>query len=500
MAATLTMGIDLGTQSLKVICYDPHARAIVASASQPLELFAGSDGAREQQASDWISALHSCLASIDPAIKSAVAAIGVSGQQHGFVPLDGNGNVLAPVKLWCDTATEQECTDITAAVGGPEACMQLTGNTLAVGFTASKILWLRRHLPDAYAQLAHILLPHDYLNYHLTGVFAMEYGDASGTGLLDIRTRTWSQELLQAIDPDRDIAGCLPTLTQPNSVIGTLRPEFAEVTGLPAAAIVSPGGGDNMMAAVGTANVTPGRLTASLGTSGTLFGFSDAPISDKDGNLAGFCASTGGWLPLLCTMNCTVATEQIRSLIGLDVSELDKVASQSAPGAGGIITLPFFNGERTPNLPKGKAVIFGLDTQNATHANLLRSAMEAAVFGLRTGLEAFARQGMTFDRVTLTGGGSNSPLWRQICADILKLPVVVLRQEENAALGAALQALWVWEGASGANTDISDIVDAHLSVAKEKSCTPDPVRAATYDQIYSSYKDLIEALAPQFGV
>ncbi|HET8764297.1 MAG TPA: FGGY family carbohydrate kinase, partial [Rhodanobacter sp.] len=199
-------GLDLGTQSVKLLVYDPAARRRVALHSRHLALSSGEDGTREQLAADWVDAIRACFAELEPKLRAGIAAIGVSGQQHGFVPLDADGRVLAPVKLWCDTSSQRECAEITAAAGGEQACIDLAGNPVLVGYTASKLPWTRRHRPDAYAALAGIALPHDYVNFWLTGERWMECGDASGTGWLDVRTRRWSAPMLAATDAQRDLA------------------------------------------------------------------------------------------------------------------------------------------------------------------------------------------------------------------------------------------------------------------------------------------------------
>lgn len=496
MTAETVIGVDLGTQSIKVIFYQPANRQVIACAQRPLSLDARHDGTREQDAEDWISAFEACLGDIDPTIKETAVALSVSGQQHGFVPLDKNGFVLAPVKLWCDTSTDEECSEILEKVGGEKACRQLTGNSVPAGFTASKILWLKKNKPDLYQELATILLPHDFMNFYLTGVRCMEFGDASGTGLLDVRTRGWQSSLLKAIDPDRNLEKCLPPLIHSTTPVGQLRANLAQRLNLPENLIVAAGGGDNMMAAIGTGNVCEGTLTASLGTSGTLFAYANKPITDEQGDLAAFCSSTGGWLPLLCTMNCTVATEQIRNLLDTSVQDLESLTAPIRAGSEGVITLPFYNGERTPNLPAATATIFGLDMTNTTAAHLLRSAMEAAVFGLKEGLSAFNRNGMQFDSVVLTGGGSTSATWRQIFANVFNLPVKVVEQEENAAFGAALQALWCLAHHRGNTSTIQDITQEHVRFSTDQFTEPDQNTVKVYEKHYERYRDLVKALTP----
>ncbi|MCB1615381.1 MAG: xylulokinase [Pseudomonadales bacterium] len=492
------VGLDLGTQGVKLLAYDFMQKKLLASASAPLELISRPDGTREQLAEWWIDAVRHCFSAIPQSVKDGVVAIGVSGQQHGFVPLDKNGKVLAPVKLWCDTATEKACRDIIEAAGGDDACFALTGLHPKTGYTLSKIRWLRDHQPEVYAQLSTILLPHDYLNYFFTGNYCMECGDASGTGLLDVRQRRWSHALINIVDADRDLATCLPPLIEPFQQAGKIRPALAAELGLPESVVLSAGGGDNMMAAIGTGNVVPGELTASLGTSGTLFAFSNEPLNDEQGDLAAFCSSTGGWLPLLCTMNCTIATEQIRKLLKLQQASMDALAAKVAPGADGVVTLPFYNGERTPNLPNAKAVVFGLDHNNTSESHLLRSAMESAIFGLKNGVAAFSRCGLGFREVTLTGGGSNSAVWRQMCADILELPVRVLKQNENAAFGAALQALWCYSHEQQQALPLQAIVEQHLAYDESGFCEPDRDAIQVYQGTYQRYADLIEAVKPLY--
>ncbi|MCW4455828.1 xylulokinase [Flavobacterium sp. MXW15] len=494
----LFVGLDVGTQSVKLVAYDPQARALVATHDQALELIAGEDGSREQRAEWWIEAIAACFARLEPAQRARVVAIGVSGQQHGFVPVDAAGRVLAPAKLWCDTSTQAECGEIMAALGGPARTIELAGNPILAGYTASKLPWTRRHRPQVYAELAHILLPHDYVNSWLTGEYFCEYGDASGTGWLDVRSRTWSKELLHATDPQRDLGRCLPPLVE----AGTLFPlaaATAEALDLPHGVVVAAGGGDNMMAAFGTGAVVPGRLAMSLGTSGTLFAYSDTPVVDADGAWAAFCSSSGGWLPLICTMNCTVATESIARLFGFSAREGDARIAATAPGAGGLTLLPFLNGERTPDLPHGKGVLTGLDPANASAANFYRAAMEGATYSLKYGFDAFVRAGMAFDSIVLTGGGANSPAWRQMVADVFDLRVEVPRHTEGAAFGAALQALWSLRRAQGEATPLAELVAAHVATDPALAAVPDPQRVAAYRPPYQRFLEHLGAVRPLYA-
>jgi len=492
------IGIDNGTQSTKVIFYNFTSGKIAASASAPHDIISKDDGTREQNASWWITALETCFNSIDPEIKKTAVGIGVSGQQHGFVPLDTDGNVLCNVKLWCDTSTVAECAEIENRFGGPERLIEETGNRILPGYTASKILWLKNRHPDLYSRMKHILLPHDYLNYYLTGKYSMEYGDASGTALLDIRNRVWSGDVLKALDPDRNLISCLPKLSEAHEPAGNVTKKVSEKLGIPEGIIVSSGGGDNMMGAIGTGAVSPGVVTMSLGTSGTIYGFSEKPVIDKTGALAAFCSSTGGWLPLLCTMNCTVATELMRGLFEYGVKEFDRRAADAPAGSEGIITIPFFNGERTPNLPNGKGCIMGMTAANLRKENIFRSSLESAILGMRMGLESFQDLGFKVTEVRLIGGGSKSAEWRQISSDILNLPVVIPEIEESAALGAALQGLWTYNYHTGNKSDIGSLCKKHVKLNPDKGCRPDKGNAAVYNKTYKQYNRYIDSLKEIF--
>ncbi|MEL7536549.1 MAG: xylulokinase [Pseudomonadota bacterium] len=492
---TTVLGIDLGTQHLKVVFLDTASGDIVASAQAPLELTQGADGTAEQQAHWWTEALGVALAQIDTRIRSSAVAIGVSGQQHGFVPLDAAGNVLAPVKLWCDTSTAPEAAALNAAFGGEARCIEELGNPILPGYTASKVRWFKENQLALYERMATILLPHDYLNFYLTGERCMEAGDASGTGFFDVRARAWSRRMLQVIDPERDLAACLPAVAIDNEVIGKLLPKVASALGLPVGISVSIGGGDNMMGAIGTGNVRPGTVTMSLGTSGTVYAYAENPIVDPKGNIAAFCSSTGGWLPLLCTMNCTVSTELFRGLLGVDIGAFEALVSVAPCGSDGLITVPFFNGERTPNLPNAKGIIVGIDSHNLVAGNLLRSQVEGATFALRFGIDELAALGRPAEEIVLTGGGARSATWRQIVADVCGVPVVVPASDEGAALGAALQAMALIDG----ERDLAALVEVFVRRDDSQGCMPNTAGVRDYSDVYQSYQRAVAQAIALYG-
>ena len=498
----LFLGIDSGTQATKAVVVDRRDGRLFAAGSFPHALIEDDTGKREQEPAEWIRAASRALEAVlsHPDVdRGNVRAIGVSGQQHGMVALDREGKVIRPAKLWCDTATAEEAQWLTDQLGGPRRTLRLIGNSIAVGFTASKILWLKNHEPDEYERLACVLLPHDYLNYWLTGQKRCEYGDASGTAYLDVRNRNWSKEVLGAIDPSGRLLDCLPEILEPREPVGTLRREVAVALQLPEGVLVSSGGGDNMMAAIGTGNVTPGVVTASLGTSGTIYAFSPHPVVDPQGELAAFCSSDGNWLPLVCTMNVTVSTELTRSLLGLDVRSLNRMAGDAPVGSGGILLLPYFHGERTPALPNARATLYGLTGTNLLAGNLCRAAMEGATFGLRYGLDVMKRNGIDPKEIRLVGGGANSPLWRQIVADVFDCPVVCPSTREAAALGAALQAMWCYLGQRGEGTPLKEITDACVGLDRSSLAEPEPVHAGRYSEIYDRYLKLNEIMKGMYG-
>jgi xylulokinase len=488
-------GIDCGTQSTKVILIDSQRGVILAEGQAPHQLISHDNGAREQDPQWWIDALvsafHQAVASagID---SHSIAGISVSGQQHGLVALDKNGRVLLPAKLWCDTETAPQNADFVAALGGDYACLSKLGLLVQTGYTASKILWLKQTHPELYRQLDSVLLPHDYLNFWLTGERVAECGDASGTGLLDVRSRQWSRDAVNAIDDSEHLWQALPTLINARDMVGTVRAEVAQLLGLNDKVFVASGGGDNMMGAIGTGNISPGVVTMSLGTSGTLYAFNDQPMTAANPLLAGFCSSTGGWLPLICTMNMTAASSLVQDLFKLDLAEFNQRLEEAPIGAQGVRMLPFFNGERVPNLPLASGSIHNLNSNNFTQANLCRAVVESASFGLRFGLDLLRDSGVKVTQVRLIGGGSNSPVWRQMIANIMGVEVVCPVEGEAAALGAAIQAAWCIDE----RMPLSHWCNRFVALDPTRSATPEPLQVAQYNPIYQDYLQELQRQYP----
>jgi xylulokinase len=496
---SLFIGIDSGTQSVKAVVLDLDAGKVIAEARAPHALIEGLPvGHMEQHPRDWVSAMDRVIGEVAAKIdRSRVRGIGVSGQQHGFVPLDAGGQVIRPAKLWCDTSTTAECAIITKKLGGPKGAIRKTGNLILPGFTAPKILWLKRNEPENYRRLRRVLLPHDYLNFHLTGNAFMEFGDASGTALMDVRRRVWSNDAIRAID--KNLADWLPPLSESDAAAGTLRPELASLYGFSSEVVVSAGGGDNMMGAIGTGNVSPGVISASFGTSGTIYAFANKPVVDPDGEIAAFCSSTGGWLPLLCTMNVTTVTEQVRTLFGYTHNTLNDTAAAAPAGADGLLLLPYFAGERTPNVPDGSGVLLGLNQKTFNPGHVARAAMEGVTMGMNYGLRRLATLGVKAKEIRVTGGGAKSAVWRQMMADIFGVPVVGMVEEEGAALGGALQAAWCVARRESRKAKITDFTSGVVAVKEETRCTPTKANVARYRELQAVQDKLSVALRDVFA-
>ncbi|MEO6848671.1 MAG: xylulokinase [Chthoniobacterales bacterium] len=483
------LGLDCGTQSTRALALDWETGIVLAVASQAhSSLISRPDGTMEQNPSEWVAAAEASLTEVIAALgtqRDRVRGIGVSGQQHGLVLLNAKGDVIRRAKLWCDTSTTKQCADLTARLGGVEAVIREIGNTMRPGYTAPKIAWVYEHEPENWASTESVLLPHDYLNFWLTGAKSMEYGDASGTALLDISRRQWSTRVVEAVAPG--LYEKLPPLHSSHEPAGILRTALASRWGLASNVMVSAGSGDNMMSAIGTGNVRPGIVTASLGTSGTLFAFSPVPFVDPVGEIAGFCDATDNWLPLVCTMNLTLVTEHVRHLFGWDFARLDEEIRSVPAGAGGLVFLPYLVGERTPDLPAATGTLAGLTLQNFQPAYLARAAMESVTFGLAAGLQRLTT--IQPEEVRLTGGGSNSPVWRQICADIFGVPTVQAANE-GAAFGAALHAGWT----TTPDESLTAITDRLVHVNEATRCLPRPEFAESYLKATQKSASLLAAL------
>lgn len=486
------LGVDCGTQSTKVVVVDVDHGVIRGEASQGHSLIEGDNGRREQHVEDWIAALRGAFhAALEAAGVSAraIRGIGVSGQQHGMVALDREGQPLYPAKLWCDTETAEQNADLVERLGGESGCLEKLGLVLQTGYTASKLAWLREKHPETYQRIDTLLLPHDYLNFWLTGEIVAEAGDASGTGYFDTCQRRWREDVFAVIAPELDPQRVLPRLIDSHEPAGYVRPAIARELGLSEDVVVASGGGDNMMGAIGTGNITPGLVTLSLGTSGTVCAYSPEPVRAENAMVANFCSSSGGWLPLICTMNVTSATTRVREMFGFDLTAFGEHVASAPIGAEGVTVLPFFNGERVPALPQASASFLGLTSRNTTPSNLCRAVVESTTFGMRYGLEMLGGLADGVSQIRLIGGGANSAIWRQMVADITGTEVVCPQITDAAALGAALQAAWCERYHDGVT--LNDLCERLVHLDQSSLASPDPTHVEAYQEVYARYRSVL---------
>ncbi len=496
ITAATYLGIDCGTQGTKALLLSNNSNTLGRGYAKH-DLIEKANGAREQQPQWWIDALRTAvLATLQGHPNSPVAAIGVSGQQHGLVVLDQDMQVIRPAKLWNDTETAPQNEQLIGMLGGRKACFDRFGIVPLTGYTVSKLLWLKQKEPENFKRIRHILLPHEYLNFYLTGQLRAEFGDASGTGYFDVRSRTWCRAVLDAIDEGNGhLYRALPQLLEPEAIVGTLLPNVATSLHLPADCIVSTGGGDNMMGAIGTGNVGEGTITMSLGTSSTVYAYRNAPVLDPTGNVAPFCSSSGGWLPLVCTMNATNVTTAAVELAGKTVEAIETALAATPPGADGLTFLPFLNGERTPDLPTSRGTLTGVAATNFTAHHLIRAAVEGVSFGVLNGLDLIL-QGEQAERIVVIGGGSKSTRWRQLLADATGSTIVVPAEEEAGCLGAAIQAIYAHRHHTGEPATFAGLAAQYVRLDDGKTLQPDGSRLQPYRSALQRYRDELCRLYP----
>ena len=438
MARTVVLGVDSGTQSTKVVALDVESGEILGQGRAPHAGVPGADPPLSiQHPDEWWTALRAAvMGAVPPGPDLRVVGLSVGGQQHGFVTLDARGAVVRPAPLWNNVAAAPDAERLNALADFAAA----VGTRLVASVTISKVAHLARTAPEDLARTAAICLPHDWLNYKLTGELASDRGDASGSGWWSPEEGRDRRDLL-ALAAGEEAAERLrlPVVRGPEEPAGTLTSAAAAALGLPAGIPVAPGTGDNMAAALGV-GAGPDEVVISLGTSGTAFVVSDQPTADETGEVCGFADATGRFMPLACMINCTRVFDTIAGLLGIDRATALNRAGAVPPGAGGLLLMPYLAGERTPNLPHATGSIIGLTDGTATPDMLLRAALDAVAAGLAYCVEALARLGITAPVATMVGGGSAHPAWQQAIADATGLPVTVRAGGEHAARGAAMQA------------------------------------------------------------
>ena len=427
---TLVAGVDSSTSATKVEVRDVDSGEVVGRGSSPHP--PTQPPRSEQDPASWWAAFESAW---DQAGSPTVAAISVGGQQHGMVALDERREVIRPAKLWNDTESAPDATALTDRLaGGRQAWAEACGSVPVASFTITKLAWLARTEPESFARLAHVVLPHDWLTFRLTGSLTTDRGDASGTGYWSAASGSYRADLLALVDADRDWSDVVPRVLGPREVAG-------EWNG----AMVGPGTGDNMAGALGV-GLRSGDVAVSIGTSGTVYSVCDTPTADPSGIVAGFADATGRHLPLVCTLNATKVTDAVARLLGVDHAAFDELVFAAAPGAGGITLLPYLDGERTPDRPSATGVLSGIRS-DVGREQLARAAVEGVVCGLLDGLDALAAFAPADGRLILVGGGARSRAYRQVLADLSGRAVLVPRAEEQVATGACVQAAAVASGA-----------------------------------------------------
>lgn len=498
------IGIDLGTSGTKTVLFDEFGKA-VASSTVEYPLYYPENGWAEQEPADWwnacVKTLKSVFAESGVSAKD-VAGIGFSGQMHGLVMLDENGDVLRKSIIWCDGRTARECDEINELVGAARL-VEITANMALTSFTAGNILWVRNNEPELYKRCRHILLPKDYLRYKLTGRLGAEAADASGMNLLDINTRSWSGEVLSKLGIDPEL---LPEVRESADLAGEITAEAAAATGLLEGTPVVYGAGDNAAAAVGTGVVDNGKAFITLGTSGVLYAHSDSVLIDKAGRVNTFCAAVPGANTVFgCTMAAGMSLQWLRNNFflpemkvaeGLGQDPYNIMTAQAARvpiGANRLIFLPYLMGERSPILdPNARGVFFGLTTIHSKY-DMLRSVLEGVIYSQRQLLDVLRDMGVTFSEIYATGGGGSSPVWRQMIADVLELPVVTIQNREGPALGAAILA--------GVGTGLyTSVSDACKNIIKTNPAQ-EPIKenSTQYADFYKLYCELYPAMKEGFG-
>jgi xylulokinase len=449
-------------------------------------------GVSESDPHMWIEAVHILFQRLKdnqfPIEK--IQAISVSGQQHGLVALDATGKLARPTsKLWNDVSTVRECQDLTDHLGGEEAMLAEVGNTQRPGYTAAKIFHMVRHEPNLYAQSQTLFLVHNYINWYLTGgVAAMEPGDASGLALWNPVGGSWSDRLVNHIDPA--LAEKLPSIGPSTEFIGTISFELAERFGFSPDCRIDAGSGDNMYSAVGTGNVVPGVVTVSLGTSGTAFTVMEKPFVDPSGEIALFCDSTGHYLPLVCVSNMANGYNAFLRKHNMSHQEFDACIEESSPGNNGRLIVPWFEGERTPDIPNAEPVYYGFKPDDMDLSAIARGLLEGHILNLYSGFRKLPVQPRV---IHLTGGLAQSLSWVQGIADIFNCETVPVKGE-GAALGAALHAAWIWERDQGKNPELTDLIDPFIQFEETKRSSPRQEYRLVYERQFNLYQALTSSL------
>jgi len=489
------IGIDVGTGGTRAVLVDEKGAVLASATHEHLPFASPQNGWAEQDPHDWWNACKQALAKLleECAVqKSEIAAIGLTGQMHGAVLLDENDEVLRPALIWCDQRTQEECDELDKSVGTTRL-VELTSNPALTNFTLTKLMWVRAHEPEIWKRFRSFLLPKDYIRLQLTGVRATDVSDASGTLLLDVANRRWSQEMLKATQLD---ARCLPQLFESQQVVGTITARAALETGVAVGTPVVAGAGDQAAGAIGMGIVKAGDVSATIGTSGFVFATTDKPFLDPQGRLHTFChAIPNRWHVMGVTQAAGLSLRWFRDTFGpVDgatanpYESLSREAAAITAGADGVLWAPYLMGERTPHLDSEvRGALLGLSASHG-RGHIIRAILEGVAFSLKDSLTIFAEIGVPVNNIRLGGGGALSPLWRQIQADVYAKPVSQLVAEQGAAHGAAVLA--------GVGVGLWASVDDACSQFVRVASVVEPVKQSseTLQQQYRLYRAIYPAL------
>jgi len=503
MTSKIVIGVDVGTSGTKSIAMDEQG-TLLASALKEYPLHSPKPNWAEQNPADWKKAALDSLSELASKVDADnVVAIGLTGQMHGSVFLDAENSVLRPALLWCDQRTAAQCANITEKAGGEAALVEMVSNPALTGFTAPKILWLRDNEPEIFDKVRKVLLPKDYIRLILTGEYATDVADASGTLLFDVKNRCWHDGLMSLLELDKEL---MPHSYEGPEITGRLLPAIANKVGLPSGIPVVAGGGDQAAGGVGCGIVRPGVVSSSLGTSGVVFAFSDGVCADPQGRVHTFChAVPGKWHVMGVMLSAGGALQWFRNNLcneerskaaseGRDAYEyITEAAAQVPIGSEGLLFLPYLTGERTPHKdPHAKGAFIGLSLRH-NKAYMARAVLEGVAYGMRDSLDIMREMGVPITVSRISGGGARSALWRKIMADSGRIAIARINVDEGPAYGAAILA-GVGAGCYGSVEEACDVI-----IHETERINPDENNALLYDGWLQEYRSAYATLKANFS-
>lgn len=485
------VGIDIGTSGTKSVLFDIDGN-VIASTTAEYPMAQPANGWAEQDPEDWWIGACASLREITPAaVNGEIVGIGLSGQMHSLVLLDKDNKVIRPAILWCDQRTSEECADIERVIGR-ERLIEITANPALTGFTASKIMWVKKHEPENFDRCAHILLAKDYIRFKLTGEYATEVSDAAGMQLLDVPHRKWSEEVCEKLGIDMSL---LAKVYESPEITGRVTDEAASATGLPVGAVVAGGAGDNAAAAIGTGVCSAGKAFTTIGTSGVVFAPTDSPIIDPQGRVHTFCAAVPGtWHLMGVTQAAGLSLNWFKNNLANEMSyrEIDEESAKLPIGSEKLIYMPYLMGERTPILDsEARGVFFGLSAMH-TKAHMARAVIEGVSYSLYSCLEILRELGISLNDMAICGGGAKSAFWQKMLCDVYGLPIKTMASSEGAALGAAI----LGGCAAGVYSSVEE--GCEKTVKANAATLPDNEAHGEYMKYYRVYSELYPSVKENF--